>query len=169
MFNRVQTLTRSKLATVKSGNAVYAALLETPHGQYLAAADAVMNHDGEVGGTTFSEPDCSPHPFDLMAIYALYQTVPHVSISGPAQGRRLTGVTLTANPSRGTSPYTYEWSTPGWSLTFAPNDRASSVSITLPDVSGTDPVEQRTVTVMVTVTDANGKVGRGRHKVVVNP
>ena len=21
-----------------------------------------------------SEPDCSPHPFDIMAIYALYQT-----------------------------------------------------------------------------------------------
>ena len=21
------------------------------------------------------EPDCSPHPFDIMAIYALYQTV----------------------------------------------------------------------------------------------
>ena len=78
-------------------------------------------------------------------------------------------VTLTANASRGTSPYIYEWSTPGWSLTFAPNDRASSVSITLPDISGTDPVEQRTVTVMVTVTDANGKVGRDKHYVVVNP
>lgn len=78
-------------------------------------------------------------------------------------------VRLTANASRGTSPYTYEWSTPGWTLTFAPNDRASSVSITLPDISGTDPVEQRTVTVMVTVTDANGKVGRDKHYVVVNP
>ncbi len=22
-----------------------------------------------------SEPDCSPHPMDIMAIYALYQTV----------------------------------------------------------------------------------------------
>ena len=22
-----------------------------------------------------SEPDCSPHPLDIMAIYALYQTV----------------------------------------------------------------------------------------------
>lgn len=80
------------------------------------------------------------------------------------------GVTLTANASRGTSPHTsYEWSTPGWTLTFAPNDRASSVSITLPDISGTDPVEQRTVTVMVKVTDANGKVGRDKHYVVVNP
>ena len=169
MFTTVQTLSLSKLATIKSGNAVYAALLETPRGQYLEAASAVMNHDGEVGETSFSEPDCSPHPFDVMAIYALYQTVPQVSISGPAQGRRLTSVTLTANASRGTLPYTYEWSTPGWSLTFAPNDRASSVSITLPDISGTDPVEQRTVTVMVTVTDANGKVVRDKHEVVVNP
>ena len=24
---------------------------------------------------TYYEPDCSPHPFDIMAIYALYQTV----------------------------------------------------------------------------------------------
>ncbi len=22
-----------------------------------------------------NEPDCSPHPFDVMAVYALYQTV----------------------------------------------------------------------------------------------
>lgn len=78
-------------------------------------------------------------------------------------------VTLAVNASRGTSPYTYEWSTSRWSLTFAPNDRASSVSITLPDVRVTDSVEQRTVTVMVTVTDANGKVGRDKHYVVVNP
>ena len=45
--------------------------------QYRAAhptiTDSVMNHDGEVGESTFSEPDCSPYPFDLMAIYALYQ------------------------------------------------------------------------------------------------
>ena len=38
--------------------------------------DAVMNYDDKVallmGGT---EPDCSPHPFDIMAIEALYQTI----------------------------------------------------------------------------------------------
>ena len=28
--------------------------------------DSVMNY-------RFGEPDCSPHPFDIMAIYALYQ------------------------------------------------------------------------------------------------
>ena len=38
--------------------------------------DSVMNYDGEkvVGVDTTREPDCSPYPFDLMAIYALYQT-----------------------------------------------------------------------------------------------
>ena len=25
---------------------------------------------------SFGEPDCSPHPFDIMAIFALYQTIP---------------------------------------------------------------------------------------------
>ena len=49
MFTTIQTLSRSELATLKSGTAVYAALLETPRGRYLEAADAVMNHDGEVG------------------------------------------------------------------------------------------------------------------------
>ena len=27
-------------------------------------------------GNGATEPDCSPHPFDIMAIQALYQTVP---------------------------------------------------------------------------------------------
>ena len=34
--------------------------------------NAVMNYDSE---TEVYEPDCSPHPFDIMAIYALYQTL----------------------------------------------------------------------------------------------
>lgn len=43
--------------------------------------DAVMNYDHEVHkyhpheNASFSEPDCSPSPFDLMAIYSLYQAV----------------------------------------------------------------------------------------------
>ena len=40
---------------------------------HSTVADSVMNYDGRVG--TY-EPDCSPHPLDIMAIYALYQTVP---------------------------------------------------------------------------------------------
>ena len=40
--------------------------------------DSVMNYDWKTRypvGSGFSEPDCSPHPFDIMAIEALYQTV----------------------------------------------------------------------------------------------
>jgi len=33
--------------------------------------DSVMYYDSAVAQIT-SEPDCSPHPFDIMAIYALY-------------------------------------------------------------------------------------------------
>ena len=41
-------------------------------------ADSVMNYDWKIRerymNPSFSEPDCSPHPFDIMAIYAIYQT-----------------------------------------------------------------------------------------------
>ncbi len=36
--------------------------------------DAAMNYDSKIDAI-INEPDCSPHPFDIMAIYALYQTV----------------------------------------------------------------------------------------------
>ena len=36
--------------------------------------DAVMNYDERITGVS-DEPDCSPHPFDILAIWALYQTV----------------------------------------------------------------------------------------------
>ena len=79
-------------------------------------ADAVMNHDGEVGETSFSEPDCSPYPFDLMAIYALYQsaTTPAPTVSIPAP---FTGQTVTMTASTGDSPTSYQWqelSESGW-------------------------------------------------------
>lgn len=44
-----------------------------------------MNYDGRaksafpgwgVLNPGHEEPDCSPHPFDVMAIYALYQSLP---------------------------------------------------------------------------------------------
>ena len=45
--------------------------------------DSVMNYDNELwanrdsnGVVIRDEPDCSPHPFDIMAIFALYQTIP---------------------------------------------------------------------------------------------
>ena len=36
--------------------------------------DSVMNNDRRVS-LIVDEPDCSPHPFDVMALEALYQTV----------------------------------------------------------------------------------------------
>ena len=36
--------------------------------------DAVMNYNSKISGVS-NEPDCSPHPFDILAIWALYQTV----------------------------------------------------------------------------------------------
>lgn len=44
-------------------------------GGHPSVYDAVMNYDWLVGGPLFEEPDCSPYPLDIMAIYALYQTV----------------------------------------------------------------------------------------------
>ena len=36
---------------------------------------SVMNDDNMVVPQTTNEPDCSPYPFDILAIYALYQGV----------------------------------------------------------------------------------------------
>ena len=42
-----------------------------------SVADAVLNKDDRVSYLAADEPDCSPHPLDIMAMYALYQsTVP---------------------------------------------------------------------------------------------
>ncbi len=50
--------------------------LLTPQGSYEMSHptidDSVMNY----WKYTAIEPDCSPHPFDIMAIYALYRAVP---------------------------------------------------------------------------------------------
>ena len=40
--------------------------------------DSVMNYDDRAPGwvpSPLNEPDCSPHPFDVMAIYVIYQNV----------------------------------------------------------------------------------------------
>ena len=49
---------------------------------HAIAADTVMNYDHEapqnhnpMGNRVRAEPDCAPHPLDLLAIHALYQTV----------------------------------------------------------------------------------------------
>ena len=61
-------------------------LPDLPTGGYemahAIAADTVMNYDYEapqnhdpMGNRVRAEPDCAPHPLDLLAIHALYQTV----------------------------------------------------------------------------------------------
>ncbi len=37
-------------------------------------ADSIMNYNQKL--MLFDEKDCSPHPLDIMAIYAIYQTGP---------------------------------------------------------------------------------------------
>ena len=36
--------------------------------------DSVLNYNSDIEQIT-DEPDCSPHPFDFMALEGLYQTV----------------------------------------------------------------------------------------------
>ncbi len=47
-----------------------------PQGRCVAShptiGDSVMNY----WNYTAIEPDCSPHPFDIMALHALYRAVP---------------------------------------------------------------------------------------------
>ncbi|MDE2903508.1 MAG: hypothetical protein OXP73_10830 [Chloroflexota bacterium] len=48
--------------------------ITNPHPEF---EDSVMNYDQDVFGSADDderEPDCSPHPIDIMAVYALYQT-----------------------------------------------------------------------------------------------
>ena len=55
--------------------------MEQPHeAAHPTIPDSVMNYDDPDKirhpsiSDDFDEPDCSPHPFDLLAIYALYQS-----------------------------------------------------------------------------------------------
>lgn len=42
----------------------------------LAAPELTAVKGPRAAETPVEEPDCAPHPFDVMAIYALYQSVP---------------------------------------------------------------------------------------------
>ena len=49
---------------------------EVYRGSHPTIAETVMNYDEQVPGQitdTINEPDCSPHPMDIMAVYALHQ------------------------------------------------------------------------------------------------
>ena len=47
---------------------------DTYHRAHPSIPSATMNYNSEIHDVV-DEPDCSPHPFDVLAIYALYQTV----------------------------------------------------------------------------------------------
>ncbi len=44
------------------------------HRAHPSIPDSAMNYDSKILAIV-DEPDCFPHPFDILAIYALYQTV----------------------------------------------------------------------------------------------
>ena len=132
----------------------------------------MLNDHPKVDTDATSEPDCSPHPFDLMAVYA------HLSkqddprscnhLRDLTSGLELTQVNLSAAAVDNlTPPYNYEWSSGPWNLAFSPSNTSSLVSVILPDVDSHDPVQERRVTIEVKVTDANGKVGRDQHVITV--
>ena len=173
---------RSTLSALKAGQALGLSQIvivqlraDIPGLRYSAAhpdiPDSVLNYDPKVDAG-HTEPDCSPHPFDLMALYAIYQNkmIPVVTISGPTSGRELTQVTLSASVVDNlTSPYRYEWSSGPWGLSYSPSNTSNLVTVTLPDVDSAGPDEERRVLIQVNVTDTNGRVGRDRHEIAVRP
>ena len=68
-----------------------------------------------------------------------------------------------------TPPYSYQWSSGPWGLSYSPSNTSSLVTVTLPDVDSAGPDEERRVLIQVTVTDANGSVGRDWHEIAVRP
>ena len=111
----------------------------------------------------FSEPDCSPHPFDGMAMYSLYQTVLGVRIEGPDEGIEGTDIILTAKVSGGAPSYTLEWwDTAGVIPTSSATE--TSVQITLPSTDG-----EASMAVHIIVTDQDGNEVRTQKHITVKP
>jgi hypothetical protein len=56
---------------------------QPPEASHPTIPSSVMNYDDDTREVWFrsrpqidNERDCSPHPFDIMALYSLYQKVP---------------------------------------------------------------------------------------------
>ena len=131
------------------GDVLLSVLPGFPVQQYYTAhptiPDSAVNYDTDESGPVirhpevdadFAEPDCSPHPFDVAAIFALYQMVPIVDIAGDTSGNAGEDITLTALVSGGVDPYTYKWSVSNNAFVFKTNDHSASVTIELPNMGG---------------------------------
>ena len=142
---------------------------EVPANWATWATDLTDSEDDDPNARDpLDELDCSPHPFDVIAINALYQTAPRVVIEGPVRGAELTDVQFTVGQESNLAhPYTYEWTMSWPGLQFSPDNESDSVSIRLPDVDASDPVEQRRVTIEVKVTDSEGNMTRDSHEIEV--
>ncbi len=99
--------------------------------------DSVLNYDHQLlnyyppVGAAFEEPDCSPHPFDIAAIYALYQWVPQISVEGEEEGAIGDEIQLTAKVSGAVPSYDLTWSNPSGQLTISGS--GTTVRVTLPN------------------------------------
>ena len=117
--------------------------------------DSVLNYDDKLlnyypaVGANFEEPDCSPHPFDIAAIYALYQWVPHISVEGEGEGAIGDEIQLTAKVSGAVPSYDVTWSVPSGQLTISGS--GTTVRVTLPN---TVPVSGSVYDVIATVIDS---------------
>ncbi|GEM_PF-2214895 len=65
------SISKSILSLVSIG------LVSTPEYKesHPTVRESVMNYDYEVYTGDADEQDCSPHPLDVMAVWALYQTI----------------------------------------------------------------------------------------------
>ena len=62
------------VAPSPSGTGISRSIYEASHPSIVGA---VMNYDGLVDEIkSLGEPDCAPHPLDVLAIHALYQSLP---------------------------------------------------------------------------------------------
>ena len=62
--------------SILAGLLIHAATTPAYKEAHPTVREAVMNYDDKVCKGDADEHDCSPHPFDVVAIQALYQTLP---------------------------------------------------------------------------------------------
>ena len=109
------------------------------------------------------EPDCSPHPFDIMAVRSLYGFVPKVTVLGQASVTSSVPTRFAASVDSGKPPYTYNWIAPE-NFSILSGKNGATVLITPPRV-----VRRTPLTIEVVVKDKQGLTARGQIEILVNP